>query len=289
MFKLFKTFLFLFFFSLPFCTTVSAQNNFPIEEPANEPKGDIFLLQKGIYINPIVSGGVGIPYGGSGFKSGLVVNGGGDFCYMFSSHFGVSAGAQYEYYSFGYKYSNNNSTKDIPAPSGSAADTAVFGGGNTTARYNFQYIRIPVLFRYISSSSGKLGFYVEGGATADILVHAGVSGSISETVYVFQRAGGSPSFGYSYSSKKDADITGVTPDAAKFNIAVHLGIGAMIPAGEHLAIVIAYCPEIKLMNGGVGDNDVVSFNSSKYYFYGQKSNYGSFISNSIVIKWLFKL
>jgi putative cofactor-binding repeat protein len=285
-----KKFFILIFSLFAFFGSITAQNNFPIEQPSTDSvKSGLFSIEKGIFLTPTVAVGLATPYG-IPFKAGLVLNAGAELCYMLSSHIGIAAGAQFERYAFEYHNDDYNvPTTDLTAPANSSAtDTNIYGGGHTTANYKFEYVRIPLLLRYVTGSKKRVGLYAEAGVTADILVSASVSGNVIENMYDMQRTSGGPSFSYKTTSNQHADITGVTPDAAKFNIALHAGIGIIIPAGP-IYLILAYTPDFRLLNGGSGDNDVVNFTNSKYYFFGQNSQYGSLNSHSLTIKLLFKL
>jgi hypothetical protein len=276
---------------------IFGQNDFKIEPPTYDTTKSIkdsVYFWHGLYINPVIQGGLGKPYSSSDFKSGFIIDAGAEACYMFDKHFGISLGAQFEQYSYKYSYSNVYNPTYMPVihtiNRPNAYDSVGLGGYTTNVTYTFAFVRIPLLMRYISSLQNKVGFYAEAGIIANLLVSAKESGTASETEYDFHQDANTPWYNNNPGSAvNSADISNATPDAAKFNLSLHAGIGIIIPAGRRVSVVLAYCADLALMNGGTGANDIVKFSDGSYSFYGQSSIYGTFntlaaIKASVILK-----
>jgi hypothetical protein len=288
---------FLVIFSLV-AVAMNAQNNFPIEPPNHDSamiRKDTSSLWHGLYINPTAEIGGATPVSGTGIKGGLSFDLGAEACYMFSHSLGVSLGLQYEQYQFKYKYSNVEYQGYFPIDRGSYPtrandyDSTIVAGYTTDATYTFGLLRIPLLLRLFSTGANNVGWFGETGVIADVLVKAGVTGSASEVEYTYEQSAGAPFFQYNNTTTNNANITGVTPDAAKFNMAAHLALGVFVPLGDRADLAFALSYDYHFLNGGTGNNDIVRFSDATYYFYGNGSNYGGLNSASLEVKCIFKL
>ncbi|MGP8214159.1 MAG: outer membrane beta-barrel protein [Bacteroidia bacterium] len=276
---------------------VSAQNDFPIEPPTSDStmnlKDSVFFWH-GLYISPDMGGGLSKPFSGNGIENGFCFNAGAEVTYMFNNNFGISLGAQFEQYSFKYSYSDVYNAAALPVINtinrSAAYDSIGLGGYATDATYTFDFIRIPLLVRYISSPQNKVGLFAEAGIVADILMSTTVSGSASETEYDFHQDANVPYYNLNPGSViNTSDLGSSAPNAAKFNLALHTSLGTIIPVGNRTSLVLAYYYEFGLLNGGTGSNDVVNFSDGTYYFYGKNSNYGSLNKQALEIALIFKL
>jgi hypothetical protein len=276
---------------------IMAQNDFQIEPqgPVTKPTPvDTANLWHGFYIAPAVAIGSASPDAVSGvYKSGTNINLGGELSYMFHSGFGISAGLQYEQYSYNYVYSSLPSTNaygDVPTTLRSTTtDTSILVGYTPNVTYSYSFIKLPLLVRYASGHVNKVNFYVEAGVSPEFLISKKVSGSVTETIYNLTQAANTNWYHYSTTSSGAAiSVSESNADVAAFNLAFHLGIGLTIPIDAHTAVIAEYSPEYGLMNSGTGENDMIKDGNIQYYFFG-KGNYGSIGSRLLTVKVLFTL
>jgi len=277
----------------------NAQNNFPVEPPlpinvdtAKNLDIDSGKIWKGLYINPTASYGKALPYGAPiQLTSGATFELGGDVCYFFHPNLGVAIGAQFQQYSFKYSYSSvvaSSTFNGLTPNESSAQDTTVVGGYGSSVTYMLDYIRVPVMLRFMSSHIDKIGLYGEAGIITDVLLTSSVSGTATQTEYTFAQASSVPAYNYVSTSTNPVSISETNPDAAKINFDLHFGLGVTIPFTKRMALVLEGSIDFRFLNGGTGANDVATFGSNQYYFYGT-GNYGSFNSQSLIAKLLFKL
>ncbi|HXB13358.1 MAG TPA: outer membrane beta-barrel protein [Bacteroidia bacterium] len=281
---------------------VLAQDDFSIEPPSKDTAKDQKRVKNedspnpwnGLYIGPVASVNRGV-ISNSGF--GNIINDfsfdiGGEICYMVFPNIGFSTGLRFQQFSFSYSYSNVYSTGSVNGTNTAyrtgSSDTTVVAGYNSTANYSFDYLRVPLLARYISSGENKLGFYFELGFVADVLVNAKVSGTATQTQYNLSQSPNTAWYDYSSSlPANNANINETNLDASRFNLSFRAALGIMIPV-KSFFIVVDYGIDYRLLNGGTGTNDVVSFGNAQYYFYGS-GNYGCFNFQSLEAKFIFKL
>jgi len=253
---------------------------------------DSTRIWQGLYINPIAGIEKALPSGSSGsITLATSFDLGAEVCYWFHPNFGFSAGAQFQQYSFNFTYSGVLSQSDygnLKSTPSSAQDTTLVGGYTTSVRYVFDYIRIPVLLHFISSHTDKIGFYCEAGASADVLLAGSVSGNISQTRYTFTKAAFGQTYNYLSTTSTAVNAAETNPNAARINIGLHVGIGAMFPVSKRFSLVIAAAADFRVLNSGNGANDFVEFGNSKYYFFGT-GNYGNFNFQSLIAKLQYKL
>ncbi len=282
---------------------VIAQDDFSIEPPSKDTTKDQKRVKNedspspwnGLYIGPVASAIRSVIFnsGSGSLTNGFSFDAGGEISYMVFPNIGFSTGLRFQQYSFSYSYTSINSTTSYNGTnagysSGGGHDTIVTAGYNSTANYTFDYLRIPLLARYISSGENKVGFYCEMGFVADILVSAKVSGSATQTQYSLSQPPNTAWYNYDYTlTPANANMSETNLDATKFNVSFRAGLGVEIPLSSFF-LVLDYGIDYRLLNGGTGKNDVVSFGTNQYYFYGA-GNYGCFNFQSLEAKLIFKL
>jgi hypothetical protein len=277
--------------------------DFSIEPPSKDTAKDQKRVKNadspnpwsGLYIGPVASVNRSVIFNsGSGtIANGIGFDGGGEISDMVFPHIGFSTGLRFQQYSFNFSYTNINGTTSYngttTALRSGSSDTTVTAGYNSSANYTFDYLRIPLLARYISGGNDKVGFYVEMGFVADILLSANVSGSATQTQYELSQPPNTSWYNYNSTlTPANTNISETGLDASRFNISFRAGLGVLIPIKENMYLVLDYGIDYRILNGGTGKNDVVSFGNNQYYFYGN-SNYGSFNFQSLEAKLIFKL
>jgi hypothetical protein len=301
----YKIYLLAFLFTVSTAYKSFAQD-IPIEPPqngnststqysvGNAAHKDSEIVWRGLYINASV--GYDIPSitneGAGFFLHNASFHVGAEGAYMFAPHIGFVTGVLFRQYSFNYSYTGvipSYEYTSIPTTYRTTNnDTSLVAGYSTSAKYSFNYIRVPLLIRFITSQENKIGFYVEAGLLADILLNDNVSGTASQIQYSLEQQANTSWYSYSGSKAYAATISEANANVNRFTVALHAAAGFIVPLSAKIFIGADFALDYSVLSAGTGNNDVVNFGSTKYNFYGTGS-YGCFNSEIIEAKLIFKL
>ncbi len=240
------------------------------------------IKRKGFSIEPYL--GLGTSEAVQNGTNNLGWKGGCMLVYMFNEHCGISSGLQVQRYS-----TNINSGNDSVYVSNSSQSFTAINSMNAT--YNFTYLEIPLLLRYISSTESKPGIFAEVGFVAGFLI------SSTESLNLY--ASNNVNTFYNPYSPPEAN-----PNSNISNFQGHLAIGILIPITARCSILA----DVSMNNGftdvGNSNNDFVNINytgsrydQSPFYYYDKNyahttptiSNYGTNFSGMVSVRLNIKL
>jgi len=255
---------------------------------------DSEITWHGLYVN--AAAGYDIPTisneGTGTFSNNTSLHVGVEGCYMFKPHTGFVTGLLFRQYSYNYSYSgiipNYEYNGVSTASRATTNDTTVVAGYATSAKYTFNYIRVPLLIRFISSQENKPGFYIEAGVIADVLLSDNISGTSTQVQYDLVQQPNTSWYNYSGTGLSATTINETNANANRFTVALHAAAGFLIPVSAKMFIGADYGLDYSILSAGTGKNDMVNFSTTKYNFYGTGS-YGSFNFQLIEAKLIFKL
>jgi hypothetical protein len=205
--------------------------------------------------------------------------------HMFNDHFGISSGLQYS--SITSTYGDNSTNMSLNSSSN-------YSNYNGSIQWTFNYLEVPLLFRYISSKDNKIGFFAEAGFNFGFLIGSSMSGTITQTYNDFT------SFPFTTTSSVDM-VNGNVPGTSAFNISGHLAFGIFIPLSRKCSLIIDGEINYGLTSVGNGNSDIIYFNGVPYYYYNYNnqnpynnswspnSNYGTDFSALACVRLNIKL
>jgi hypothetical protein len=137
--------------------------------------------------------------------------------------------------------------------------------------YNFTYLEIPIIIRYVSSHDDKFGIFAEAGCIVGVFI----GGSELDSIYLTGIATNGSYFttpngntGYVF----NAELQPVaTPSASSINIEGHLALGLYIPISKRCSFITDVSINKGFTNVGNSSNDVTNF-QGLYYYYNKNNN-----------------
>lgn len=184
---------------------------------------------KGLSIEPSIGGGF------VGFNYGCDVN------YMFNNRWGFTTGLNIQRYTV-YISNPDNSISPYPLPTNysltGGADTTVIGGYNTDVKYNFNYLEVPLLCRYVLPSLKKNFFYAEGGFTLGFLESTTKSGTVTQSQYIGKQPPNSSEYDSVNITYTTAYVRGHPNITSSINMSVQLALGLSLKLSKKLSLII---------------------------------------------------
>jgi hypothetical protein len=235
--------------------------------------------RKGFSIEPIVGIGTSesVQHGTNnlGWKAGC------NLVYMFNDYLGVSSGLQMQYYSTEVvTKTDTNTFYNL----GVEKDAYYF-----YANYNFTYLELPIILRYVYSQNQEFGIFAEAGFNIEFLIK-GKEQSCNEHDSLFYPGPSGSSTGL-----YTVQISDITPKANLFDLQGRFALGFFIPISQKCSIITDFSINKGLTNVGNSGND---FYNANYYYNqfininnGSPSifNYGTNFSLSFNIRLNIKL
>ena len=190
--------------------------------------------------------------------------------YMFNEHWGISSGLQVQEYSTKVvsstvsQYINNN-----------AYYSSFWESYYVSTNYNFIYLELPIMARYMSKPLPKHSFFVEAGF---IIGYSAMSQEESPTFYV---TSDSPNpYTLPYGTYSPFAYGNVTPVTNLLNLQGHLALGLITPCSKRCSIVVDASINRGFTNVGNSSKDFLNIgNPEPYYYYQNKSYTSSTIFN----------
>jgi hypothetical protein len=218
--------------------------------------------------------------------------------YMFNEHWGISTELQVQRYSTKVVSGKDSVYIVVPLPPSFWQECNV----NTT--YNFIYLELPLILRYISSNNNKFGIFAEAGCILGYLIKGNESGTAYWTEidtnkgvpFIIPISAGTYWSGYEESSSKS--FNHITPRATSFNLQGHLALGLFIPVNNRCSIITDVSINKGFTNVGYSSNDILNPYTTPFpfYYYNKNNNliqsvcnYGTNFSTSLSVRLNIKL
>lgn len=193
--------------------------------------------------------------------------------YMFNEHWGVSSGLELERYS----------TKVV---SGTDSEYFYEGGGAPSyweavtvhANYDFYYIQLPLLLKYISSEDSKIGIFAEAGFIIGYSIAKMESGEINGIATDTTKGNpftknGSPA---GYELTNSFTLPNVEANTNLLNISCHFAFGITVPINQKWSLISDISINRGAINIGNSSNDVVNiYGVAPFYYYNKSKNFSN--------------
>jgi len=241
------------------------------------------IPRKGFSLEPIVGLGTSeAVQNGSNNLGGRIGIG---VVYMFNDHWGISSGLQFQEYS-----TKIVSGKDsVYIYNGGVAGYWAFNSLNVN--YDFTYLELPVLVRYISSQDRKFGAFAEAGVIVGCLFYTSEARTLNITDIDDSNNYFSQNGGNIYSDSKSLGETKAYTNY--FTLQEHLAFGLFILISQRCSIIMDFSINKGLTNVGNSSEDFATFNVPLYYYNKNNnpniSNYGTNFSEMVSVRLNIKL
>lgn len=229
----------------------------------SQQKDSDYSTRKGFSIEPYLGLGTSeaVQNGTSilGWKAGC------GLVYMFNDHWGISSGLQVQQYSTKI-ISGTDSIYVHQIPIYPSFWDAV----TIDVTYNFSYLELPFIVKYVSSSDHKFGILVEAGIIFGDLLTSNESGTIYTTTIDTTTGSYFPN-----GTKKQMPTFSLpreTPLTSTFNFEGHLAIGGVIPISKICSIITDISINKGFTNVGNSSKDYTNTVIGLFYYYNKNNN-----------------
>ena len=161
--------------------------------------------------------------------------------YFFTDHLGIETGVYYDTYKSMFNLDGNFQDDELSADINDDSfykiiETAI------DSTINLDYITVPLLFNYISSKPGKIGFYINAGVKASYAISSSYSITGNYKYYGYYPSNPS-AIQYleiqelGFYNRENIDKTGDT-EISSLNLSLYVSIGIYIPFGYYSSIYL---------------------------------------------------